>query len=50
MISGSILAMHLAQVALEDDAAHEIINEHNFEVSLSTKFQLTIKCVDNSEK
>lgn len=43
VISGSILAMHLAQVALEDDAAHEIINEHNFEVSLNTKFQLSIK-------
>jgi hypothetical protein len=43
VISGSTLAMHLAQVVLEDDAAREILNEHNFEVSLNTKFQLTIK-------
>ena len=43
VISGSELAMHLAQVILEDDPAHEIINEHNFEVSLNTKFQLSIK-------
>jgi len=47
VISGSVLAMHLAQVIIEDDAAHEIINEHNFEVSLNTKFQLSIK---NKEK
>lgn len=43
VISGSTLAMHLAQVMLEDDATQEIINEHNFEISLNTKFQLTIK-------
>ena len=43
VISGSVLAMHLAQVIIEDDAAHEIIIEHNFEVSLNTKFQLSIK-------
>ncbi len=42
VISGSTLAMHLAQVVLEDDAAREILGEHNFEVSLNTKFQLTI--------
>ncbi|MGN6604286.1 MAG: hypothetical protein ACTHK8_17640 [Ginsengibacter sp.] len=46
VISGSTLAMHLAQVILEDDAALQILNEHNFEVSLNTKFQLTIKNVE----
>ena len=46
VISGSTLAMHLAQVVMEDEAALEIINEHNFEISLNTKFQLTIKCVE----
>ena len=43
VISGSTLAMHLGQVILEDEAAQEIINHHNFEISLNTKFQLTIK-------
>lgn len=43
VISGSELAMHLGQVIMEDDTAKEIINEHDFEVSLNTKFQLTIK-------
>ena len=46
VISGSTLAMHLAQVILEDDAAQQILNEHNFEISLNTKFQLTIKNVE----
>lgn len=46
VISASALAMHLAQVILEDDSAKEILNEHNFEVSLNTKFQLTIKNVE----
>jgi len=46
VISGSALATHLAQVILEDDAAQEILNEHNFEVSLNTKFQLSIKNVE----
>ena len=50
VISGSPLAMNLAEVILEDQAAKDILIENNFEVSLSTKFQLTIKCVDNSEK
>lgn len=45
VISGSTLAMHLAQVILEDDAAKQILTEHNFEVSLNTKFQLLIKNV-----
>ena len=43
VISGSPLAMHLAQVILEDDAAKQILNENNYDVSLNTKFQLTIK-------
>lgn len=43
VISGSTLASHLAQVILEDTPAQEIINESDFEISLNTKFQLTIK-------
>jgi hypothetical protein len=43
VISGSTLAMHLAQTILEDDAAKEILNAHNFEIILNTKFQLIIK-------
>ncbi len=43
VISGSPLAMHLAQVILEDEGARQILSEHNFEVSLNTKFQLAIK-------
>jgi hypothetical protein len=43
VISGSPLAMHLAQVIMEDDKAKEILTEHNFEISLNTRFQLTIK-------
>ncbi len=43
VISGSPLAMHLAQVALEDEAIRQILSEHNFEISLNTKFQLSIK-------
>ncbi|MEO6836756.1 MAG: hypothetical protein ABI185_00105 [Ginsengibacter sp.] len=46
VISGSALAMHLAQVIMEDDNAREILIEHNFEVSLNTKFQLTIKNIE----
>lgn len=46
VISGSTLAMHLAQVILEDDSAKEILKEHNFQVSLNTKFQLLIKNVE----
>ncbi len=46
VISGSPLAMNLAQVVLEDDAAKQILNEHNFEVSLNTRFQLTIKNIE----
>jgi hypothetical protein len=43
VISGSPLAMHLAQVVLEDDGAKQILTDNNYEVSLNTKFQLTIK-------
>jgi|SRR6185312_7907362 len=43
VISGSLLAMHLAQSILEDEAAKDILNEHNFEIVLNTKFQLIIK-------
>jgi hypothetical protein len=42
VISGSPLAMHLAEVILEDEGAKQIIEEHNFEISLNTKFQLII--------
>lgn len=45
VISGSPLAMHLAQVIMEDEGARQILSEHNFEVLLNTKFQLTIKNV-----
>lgn len=46
VISGSPLAMHLAQVIMEDDKAKEILTEHDFEISLNTKFQLTIKNIE----
>jgi len=46
VISGSPLAMHLAQVILEDDAARQILENNNYEVSLNTKFQLTIKNIE----
>ena len=49
VISGSTLAMHLASVILEDDAAKQILLENNYEVSLNTKFQLSIKNVTPSE-
>ena len=43
VISGSALAMQLAQVIMEDDSVKEILNEHIFQVSLNTRFQLIIK-------
>lgn len=43
VISGSTLAMHLAQVILEDEPAKEILGQHNFQVNLNTRFQLIIK-------
>ncbi len=45
VISGSELAMHLASVIMEDDSAKQIVSENNFEVSLNTRFQLSIKSV-----
>lgn len=49
VISGSTLAMHLASVILEDDAAKQILHDNNYEVSLNTKFQLSIKNVTPAE-
>lgn len=49
VISGSPLAVNLAQVILEDDPAKEILSGHEFEVSLNTKFQLSIKNVQHAE-
>ncbi|MGN6542429.1 MAG: hypothetical protein ACTHKY_16595 [Ginsengibacter sp.] len=43
VISGSTLAMHLAQVIMEEDSVKEILNQHNFQVNLNTRFQLIIK-------
>lgn len=45
VISGSTLAMQLAQLMLEDEAIKEILKEHNIEVSLNTKFQLIIQSI-----
>jgi hypothetical protein len=45
VISGSELAMHLASVIMEDNSAKKIVSENNFEVSLNTKFQLSIKSI-----
>ena len=42
VISGSALAMQLAETILEDEAAKQIIEEHNFDIALNTKFELTI--------
>lgn len=50
VISGSTLAMHLASVILEDDAAKQIMHDNNYEVSLNTKFQLSIKNVTPAEE
>jgi hypothetical protein len=49
VISGSALAMHLAAVIMEDDSAKQILKEHNYEVSLNTKFQLFIKNVSPAD-
>ncbi len=45
VISGSTLAMHLASVIIEDEGAKEIMKNNNYEISLNTKFQLSIKNV-----
>jgi hypothetical protein len=49
VISTSALALHLASVILEDESAKQIINENNYEITLNTKFQLTIKNVGTEE-
>lgn len=49
VISGSTLAMHLAAVILEDDGAKQILHDNYYEVSLNTKFQLSIKNVTPAE-
>lgn len=46
VISGSDLAVHLAQVILEDEAAKQILADNNYTVSLNTKFQLALKHVE----
>ena len=43
VISGSPLAMNLASVLLEDENTKKIIKDKMFEISLNTKFQLSIK-------
>jgi hypothetical protein len=43
VISGCTLAMHLAAVMLENEPTRKILAGRNYEVSLNTKFQLTIK-------
>lgn len=43
VISGSALAMDLATVMLEDEVTKSIIRNKKFEISLNTKFQLSIK-------
>lgn len=48
VISGSTLAMHLASVIMEDDNAKQILKENNYEVSLNTKFQLSIKNISTA--
>jgi hypothetical protein len=43
VISGSPLAMNLAEVLLEDENTKKIIKAKMYEISLNTKFQLTTK-------
>ena len=42
VISGSTLAMHLAEIILEDQSAKQIMEEDDFEIALNTKFHLII--------
>jgi hypothetical protein len=49
VISGSTLAMHLANVIMEDEGARQILSTNNYEISLNTKFQLTIKNVNTED-
>lgn len=50
VISGSPLAMNLAEVILEDESVKEVLQENHFEVSLNTKFQLSIKHLEQNEE
>jgi len=43
VISGSPLAMDLAAVLLEDAVVKQLIAINNYQVSLNTKFQVTLK-------
>ena len=43
VISGSDLASHLAAAMLEDTATKVVLRGGHFQVTLNTKFQLTIK-------
>lgn len=43
VISGSPLAMDLAAVLLEDTVVKQLVTTNNYQVSLNTKFQVTIK-------
>lgn len=46
IISGSQLAADLAHVMLEDEPTRQLLAGKHFEVSLNTKFQLTVKSID----
>ena len=43
VISSSPLALDLAAVLLQDEAAKAILTGNNYEISLNTRFQLSIK-------
>ncbi len=43
VISGSPLATDLAAVLLQDDVVKRLFNDFDYEVSLNTKFQVSIK-------
>ena len=47
IISGSALASHLAQVILEDPSARDILQGNHFHVSLNSKYELTIKHMED---
>lgn len=50
IISGSQLASELAAVMLEDANVRAILLEKDYEISLNTKFQLTMKLVEPKEQ
>jgi hypothetical protein len=43
VISGSPLAMDMAAVLLEDAVVKQLVTTNNYQVSLNTKFQVSIK-------